>query len=137
MLAAVPTAGAALPGHPLLVNRPGLRVYGPADRRDVPCPRVLPLPAHALSTVRHAVELAMPPFEARLRLDGRDPVVKVAPAPRSGFSYRAGGCGRVTWKRSVIASVILPHVRHSASMSQHTFAVARTRQGWVLWAWIH
>jgi hypothetical protein len=136
-IAAVPPAATPrLPGHPLLVSRPGLRVYGPPRRASMACPTVLPLPADALATVKHAVEVAMPPFEAQLKLDGHDPVVKVAPASRSGFDDRAGGCGHTTWQRSIVAFVFLPQIKHSASLAQHTFAVARVAQGWVLWAWI-
>ena len=132
--AATPT----LPGHALLIDRHGLLVFGPPLRARVPCPRLLPLPAGALATVKRAVKLAMPPYERTLKLDGRDPLVKVGPASRSGFSYQAGGCGRTAWRRSIIASVLLPHVeKFSASMSQHTFAVGRVRQGWVLWGYIH
>jgi hypothetical protein len=134
-------AGAAaaprLPGHALLVDRPGLRVYGPVQHAGVPCPRLLPLPAHALATVARAVGLAMPPFEAPYKLDGRDAVVKVGPATRSGFDSRAGGCGEQTWRRSIVAFVFLPHVTNSASLSQRTVAVGRVRQGWVIWAVIH
>lgn len=127
-----------LPGHPLLVDRPGLRVFGPPLHADVLCPDLLPLPAGALATVKRAVALAMPPFERKLKLDGRNPIVKVGPAIRSGLGYRAGGCGRAAWRRSVVASVLLPHVeRFSASLSQHTFAVGHVRQGWVLWGYIH
>jgi hypothetical protein len=131
-------AAPILPGHPLLVDQPGLRVFGPASRADVPCPPLLPLPAGALATVKRAVQLSMPPFERRLKLDGRDPIVKVGPAIHSGFSYRAGGCGRAAWSRSIVAYVLLPHVeKFSASMSQHTFAISRVRPGWVLWGYIH
>lgn len=127
-----------LPGHALIVDRPGLRVYGPPLNARVPCPRLLPLPAGALATVKRAVELAMPSFERTLKLDGRDPIVKVRPASRSGFSYLAGGCGRAAWTGSLVANVLLPHVeKFSASMSQHTFAVGRVQQGWVLWGVIH
>ena len=79
----------------------------------------------------------MPPFEKAVDLDGRDPVVTVAPTSRSGFSYLAGGCGRAAWARSVFANVSLPHVTNSASLSQHRFAVGRVRQGWVIWGYIH
>jgi hypothetical protein len=78
----------------------------------------------------------MPRYEARLKLNGRDPVVSVAPATHSGLSATAGGCGRSSWRRSIVAFVRLPHVR-SASLSQHTFAVGLIRSGWVLWATIH
>jgi hypothetical protein len=58
-------------------------------------------------------------------------------ATRSGFNYRAGGCGQKTWRRSIVAFVRLPHAKNSASLSQHTIAIARVRDGWVLWAIIH
>lgn len=139
---AVQTAAVAaprtLPGYTLLVDRPGLHVFGPGSRPDVLRPRLLFLPAGALLTVKRAVELAMPPFERKLKLDGRNAVVKVAPSGGSGFGYRAGGCGRTAWARSIVATVLLPHVeKFSASMSQHTFAAGRVRQGWVLWGYIH
>jgi hypothetical protein len=80
----------------------------------------------------------MPPFERRLKLDGRNPIVRVARASRSGTSYIAGGCGRAAWARSIFASVLLPHVEKiSASLSQHRFAIGRVRQGWVIWAFLH
>jgi hypothetical protein len=139
-------AGAApgvptLPGHALLVDRPGLRLYGPADSARVPCPRVLPLPAHALTSVKRAIELAMPAFERKVGLDGRDPAVTVGLAPASGFSPAAAGCGsnalaRADWSRSIFATVYLPHVE-SASLSQHRFAVGLVAQGWVIWGYIH
>jgi hypothetical protein len=129
------------PGHLLLVDRPGLRVYGPADSTRTPCPQLLPLPARALSSVKRAIELAMPPFERKVGLDGRDAVVTVGPATRSGFSPAAAGCGssaraRSDWSRSVFANVYLPHV-NGASLSQHRFAVGLARQGWVIWGYIH
>jgi hypothetical protein len=127
----------SLAGHTLLLDQPGLRVYGPALHASTPCPRLLPLPAHALATVKRAVRLAMPSFEKSVHLDGRDAEVKVAPIGRSGFGYLAGGCGRTAWARSVYASVYLPHVTDSASLSQHRFGVGRVRQGWVIWAYIH
>jgi hypothetical protein len=130
-----------LPGHVLLVDRPGLRLYGPADSARVPCPRLLPLPAHALTSVTRAIELAMPAFERKIGLDGRDPAVTVAPATRSGFSPIAASCGsnaraRADWSRSIFANVYLPHIG-SASLSQHRFAVGLVRQGWVIWGYIH
>ena len=135
--AALAAPAPQLPGHALLVNRPGLRVYSPALHASVPCPQLLPLPAHALLIVKRAVKLAMPPFERRVGLDGRDAIVRVAPTARSGFSYIAGGCGRTAWKRSIYADVALPHVTNSASLAQHRFAVGRVRQGWVIWGYIH
>ena len=124
---------ASPPPYPLLVNRDGLQVYGPPAGPHVPCPHLLTLPPHYLATARRAVALAMPPFAARLKQNGRDPIVSVL---RHAFSPIAGGCGRTAWRRSVVAFVQLPHVR-GASLSQHTFFVGRIRSGWVLWGMIH
>jgi hypothetical protein len=134
-------AAPVLPAHAVLVDRPGLRVYGPANYARVACPHLVVLPPRALSTVKRAVELAMPTFERSVRLDGRDAVVTVGPPTKSGFSSVAAGCGptalaRTDWTRSVFANVDLTHVR-SASLSQHRFAVGRTKQGWVIWGYIH
>jgi hypothetical protein len=123
---------ASPPPYPLLVNRDGLRVYGPPTRPHVPCPHLLTLPPHYLATARRAVALAMPPFEARLKENGRDPIVSVVPAIR-GFSPIAGGCGRAAWRRSFVAFVRLPHIC-CASLSQHSLFLGRIRSGWVLWA---
>ena len=134
--AAMSAAPASLPGHSLLVSRAGLVVFGPPLHANTPCPHLLPLRRGAATTIKRAVEMAMPPFARRLKLDGRNPHVAVASSSRSGFSFVAGGCGRIVWSRSIVASVFLPHVR-GASVSQHTFAVGRVRQGWVLWSFIH
>lgn len=82
-------------------------MYGPANAAHTACPHLLPLPAHAQSTVKRAVALAMPPFERRVHLNGRDPMVMVGSTTKSGFSYIAGGCGRTDWARSIFASVYL------------------------------
>ena len=124
---------ASRPPYPLLVNRDGLRVYGPPTRPNVPCPHLLALPPRFATTGRRAVALAMPPFAAQLKENGRDPIVSVR---RHAFSPIAGGCGRTAWRRSFVAFVQLPHVC-CASLSQHTFFVGRIRSGWVLWAMIH
>jgi hypothetical protein len=136
IVAAIVAASASATGspYPRLVDRHGFRVYGPPTRPNVPCPRVLALPPHALRIARRAVALAMPAFEARLKLNGRDPIVSVVPAARTRI--RPYGDCRRAWRRSIVASVRLPHI-HSASMSAHTFAVARIGAGWVLWAWLN
>jgi hypothetical protein len=137
---AVATASASLalqgkaPVYPLLVVHGTLRVYGPPTH-GAGCPTLAPLSDDALAKVRTAVRLAMPPFEARLKLDGADARVSVELASASALSPTAAGCGRAAWRRSVLAKVNLPDVR-AASLSQHTFAVGRTGRGWVLWAWI-
>jgi hypothetical protein len=85
-----PTATAALavprprlPGHALLVDEPGLRVYGPALHPTTPCPHLLPQPPDALRTVKRAIEVATPPFEKLVHLDGltrrRAPQRRAAP----------------------------------------------------------
>ena len=122
--------------YPLLIAAHGVRVYGPPVTSHVPCPHALPLPRRSAQTVRRAVALAMPRLFARLHENGRDAIVAAGPATRSGFGAAAGGCGQAVWRRSIVAFVRLPHVS-GASLSQHTFAVARIKAGWVLWAWIH
>lgn len=136
IVSAIVAAAARASGspYPLLVDRDGFRVYGPPTRSTVPCPRALALPPHALRAARRAVALAMPPFEARFKLNGRDPVVSVLPALRIRIRPY-GGCRQV-WRRSIVASVRLPHI-DSAGMSAHMFAVTRIRAGWVLWAWLN
>jgi hypothetical protein len=124
------TAVAARPPYPLLVNRDGLRVYGPRTQPNAPCPHLLALPPNYRATGRRAVALAMPPFEAQLKENGRDPIVSIV---RHAFSPIAGGCSREAWHRRFVAFVRLPHVC-CASLSQHSFFVGRIRSGWVLWA---
>lgn len=132
---ASPASQGKAPVYPLLVAHGTLRVYGPPIH-GAGCPTLVPLSDGALAKVRTAVKLAMPPFEARLKLDGADARVSVELAPASPLGPVAASCGRAAWRRSVLAKVHLPHVR-AASLSQHTFAVGRTGRGWVLWAWIH
>jgi hypothetical protein len=121
---------ASRPPYPLLVNRDGFRVYGPPTRPHVPCPHLLALSRNYLTTGRRAVALAMLPFEAQFKKNGRDPIVSIM---RHAFSPIAGGCGREAWQRSFVAFVRLPHVC-CASLSQPSFFVGRIRSGWVLWA---
>jgi hypothetical protein len=71
------------------------------------------LPTGALATVKGAVELAMPPYERKVKLDGRDAIVTVAAAGHSAYDYRAGGCGGRAWARSIVATVLLPHVERA------------------------
>jgi hypothetical protein len=122
---------------PLLINTHGLHVYGPPQHPNAPCLRgALRMNPASHATARKAVSLAMPPFEHRLDLNGRNPAVRIATSATSGYSAAAGGCGRQLWQRSLVAFVRLPRI-HGASLSQHTFAVARTKAGWFLWAMIH
>jgi len=130
---AAPQLPPTFAGHELLVDTDGLRVYGPANPSRTPCPRLLPLPGNASETVVRAVRLAMPPFELKVNLNGRNAVVHAGSASTSGYSAIAGGCGQPDWTRSIVASVRLPHVT-GASLAQHVFAVGRVRQGWVIWA---
>jgi hypothetical protein len=137
---AVPASAGTGRGHvryPVLTRYHGMNVYGPHRGTNAICPRgvVREKPAFA-RVARGAVAAAMPAFARSLKLDGRDPVVRAVAATRSGLSARAGGCGVKTWRKSFVAFVRFPHVR-GASLSQHTFAVARFPAGLVLWALIH
>jgi hypothetical protein len=123
--------------YSVLTRYHGMRVYGPYRGDHAICPRgVLHERASFARTVRGAVAAAMPSFARSLKLDGRDAVVRAVVATRSGYVARTGGCGLKIWRRSFVASVRFPHVR-GASLSQHTFAVARFPAGLVLWGWIH
>jgi hypothetical protein len=114
-----------------------MNVYGPYRGTHAICPRgVLHKRPSFARVVRGAVAAAMPAFGRSLKLNGRNAVVRTVVATRSGFIARAGDCGARTWRRSFVAFVRLPHVR-SASLSEHTFAVARISAGLVLWGWVH
>jgi hypothetical protein len=90
-----------------------------------------------MRVVEKAVALAMPRYEAKVKRNGRDALIVAAmPARSSSYSAVAGGCSQRVWARSIVAVVHLPHI-NGASLSQHTFAVGRVSQGWVLWALIH
>jgi hypothetical protein len=141
---AVPAAAA--PPYPLLVERDGLRVYGPTDgQRWGRCPGgALPVRAVELRIAERAVLLAVPRLYAR---QGSRPRIEVrdarARALRIGadVSTRAGlaraTCGRTIAGRSLAVHVGFPHVTWSASLSSATFFVARVRDGWVLWHQAH
>jgi hypothetical protein len=137
---ALPASAGTGRGHvryPVLIHYHGMNVYGPYRSTHAICPRGVVREKPAFARVeRGAVAAAMPAFARSLKLDGRDAVVRAVAATRSGFSARAGGCSVDTWDRSFVAFVRLPHVR-GASLSQHTFAVARFPAGLVLWGWIH
>jgi hypothetical protein len=123
--------------YPVLTRYHAMNVYGPYRGTHAICPRGVVRERPAFARVVHgAVAAAMLAFARSLKLDGRDPVVRAVAATRSGLSARAGGCGVKTWRKSFVAFVRLPHV-HGASLSQHTFAVARFPAGLVLWGWIH
>lgn len=133
----VPANATARLPYPFLASAKGVRIYGPpAQPGRGTCPRAAKLPNASLRQVRRLVAVAMPAFEARLHLNGHDARVRASFATASGFGPTAGGCGAQVWQRSVVAFVHLPHIS-GASRSEHTFAVAKIRQGWVLWAWIH
>jgi hypothetical protein len=126
----------------LLVAGDGIRVYVSWRLWGHPCPReALPLPHSLLLRARLAVLLAVPKLYAHQagtpKLDVRDPLVRIGPAPNSGFSAAAGGCGDVVWNRSAVAFVRYPQVTFSASLSQNTFVVARLHLGWLIWMQIH
>jgi hypothetical protein len=112
-----------------LASAVAARAAQPANSARTPCPHLLPLPTHAMAMVKRAVVLAMPPFEKRVHLNGRHPVVRVDPIRRSGFSYLAGGCGRIDWARSVFASVYLAHVAAPACRSIASRSAAFARAG--------
>jgi hypothetical protein len=72
------------------------------------------------------------------RIDARGAIAQAAPSASAdqGTAFRAI-CGATVWRRSIFVAVRLPHVKFSASLSQASFHLARTRLGWVIWAEVH
>lgn len=121
----------------LIVERDGLRVYGPASGT---CPRGVLAVSHAdVRTARRAVLLAAP----KLYL-GRGRAYRAVGSTGAGLapvyprSRGAKECGKRIFKRTIVVDVVFPHVaRWSASLSQATFLVSRIRRGWVIWGQPH
>jgi hypothetical protein len=142
---AVSAPAAAAPPYPLLAERDGIRVYGPAPGQAWGrCPRAQPTRVHELPTAERAVLLAVPRLYSRergpVRTDIRDATARAVRIGAS-VSTRAGParatCGRRISALSLAVHVGFPHVDWSASMSSATFFVARVREGWVLWHQAH
>ena len=109
------------------------------------CPRrPLPLTSGLVRVAAQAVALAMPGLYAHAkeqghpRIDARGAIAQAAPSATAhqGTAFRAV-CGATVWRRSIFVAVRLPRVKFSASLSQASFHVARTRLGWVIWAEVH
>jgi hypothetical protein len=135
------------PGPRLTVVE-GVSVYASllADRTPAAtCPRrPLPLTPGLVRAGAHAVALAMLALYAHAkeqghpRIDARGAIAQAAPSLTAdqGTAFRAF-CGATVWRRSILVAVQLPRVTFSASLSQASCQVARTRLGWVIWAEVH
>ena len=118
--------------------------YTSARRRAI-CPRhPMILETRMLTAAAKAVAQAMPTLfagEARAaKAHGRhiDLHHVVANATRSASAHASGMyeayCGAPVWHRSVFVIVRFPDSNIGASLSMHSFDVAQTPEGWVIWA---
>jgi hypothetical protein len=131
--------------YPLLVDRGGLRIFGPgAGQGWSRCPRgALPLRARDLRTAERAALHLVQVFVRQGRYRGRDTRGANARAARlgSGVWTRSGlaksTCGRAIVPRTAAVGVGFPRVTWSASLSSATFFVSRVREGWIVWHQAH
>ena len=143
LLVAPPAAAAS---YRLIVERDGLRVYGPASERSWgSCPRgALVVSRVDVRTARRAVVRAVPKLYAILRRDAphqyriaRATGAGLAPGYARGASLRTE-CGERIHRRTIVVDVVFPRIaRYSASLSQATFFVSHLRAGWVIWYQAH
>lgn len=144
---AVVTASSGYPGIRLITvnSEPVFFSAGGEQSRRAICPRFpLRLSRAWVSQAAIAVARAMPAFYKRAkrqgspRINARDAVTTAEPLARAkmGLDFRSE-CGSLVWQRSALVVVHLPHVTFSASLASLAFDVARTRQGWIIWAQVH
>lgn len=144
---AVVSASSGYPGIRLMtVNSESVFFSAGGEQiRQAICPRFpLRLSRAWVSQAAIAVARAMPALNGRAkrqgspRIDARDAVATAEPSTRAkmGLDFRSE-CGSLVWQRSALVVVHLPHVTFSASLASLAFDVARTRQGWIIWAQVH
>ena len=144
---AVASASSGYPGIRLMTvnSEPVFFSAGGEQTWQEVCPRFpLRLSRAWVSQAAIAAARAMPAFYSRTkrqsspRIDARDAVATVEPSARAkmGLDFRSE-CGSLVWQRSALVVVHLPHVTFSASLAWAAFDVARTRQGWIIWAQVH
>ncbi|MGH2921504.1 MAG: hypothetical protein ACRDKU_05500 [Gaiellaceae bacterium] len=138
LILAVPAAATS---YRLLVERDGLRVYGPASPyAGGTCPRgALAVSRADVRTARGAVLLAVPKLYS-----GRGRGYRVVRSTGAGLApvyprtRGAKECGKRIFRRTIVVDVVFPQIaRWSASLSQATFLVSRLREGWVIWYQAH
>jgi len=144
---AVVSASSGYPGTRLLTvnSEPVFFSAGGEQTRQAVCPRFpLRLSRTWVSQAAIAVARAMPALNRHAkrqgspRIDARDAVATAELSTRAnmGLDFRSE-CGSLVWQRSALVVVHLPHVTFSASLASLAFDVARTRQGWIIWAQVH
>lgn len=140
------TTGAATQPYPVLVEKPGARVYAPAAGQPWGrCPKgAQPVRRQDLDAARRAVLLAVPRLYGRGPIDNRLDVRGArARAARLGTAdWTRGGlarssCGSRVAVRTVAVGVGFPRITSSASMSSATFFVSRVSDGWIVWHQAH
>ena len=80
--------------------------------------------------------LAHAPGRPRVDATGAKTTGIRATKAHSGETFRPF-CGQTVWARSVFVLARLPKVKHSASLSELSFLVAQTAQGWIIWGEVH
>ena len=144
---AVATASSGYPGARLTTvdSVPVFFSAGGKQTRQAICPRSpLRLSRAWIRQAAIATARAMPAFYSQAkrqgypRVDARDAVATAARSTTAhmGLDFRSE-CSPLVWQRSVFVFVHLPHVTFSASLAWQSFDVARTRQGWIIWAEVH
>jgi hypothetical protein len=143
-LLVAPSASAA--SYRLIVERDGLRVYGPASEQAWgTCPRgALEVSPADVRKAQHAVLVAVPTLYAVLRR-GTPRLYRIVRSTGAGLApvYGRGAaqrkhCGERIFRRTIVVDVVFPWIaRRSASLSQATFFVSRLRDGWVIWSQAH
>lgn len=145
-----PTVAMASSGYPgtRLTTVDSVPVFfsaGGEQARQAICPRSpLRLSRAWISQAAIATARAMPAFyrhakrQGYPRVDARDAVSTAGRSATAhmGLDFRSE-CSPLVWQRSAFVVVHLPHVTFSASLAWLTFDVARTRQGWIIWAEVH
>jgi hypothetical protein len=124
----------------------GQAVFGSLLNKQTPtavCPR-RPLRVsgsdikHAAIVVGRALPamLAHAPGRARVDPTGAKTTGIRATKAHSGETFRPF-CGQTVWARSVFAIARLPRVKHSASLSELSFLMAKIAEGWIIWGEVH
>jgi hypothetical protein len=141
------TAADAAPGqpYPVLVEREGLRVFGPtAGSQWGRCPKgALPLRRSHLETAERAALLLVSALAKRGWYDGIDTRGARARAARlrtavwTRWGLAKSTCGSAIVPRTLAVAVGFPRVNWSASLSSSTFFASRVGRGWIFWHQAH
>jgi hypothetical protein len=131
--------------YPLLVDRGGLRVFGPsAGEPWGRCPRgALPLREPDLRTAERAALRLVSVFVRQGRNRGIDTRGAQARAARlrsavwTRWGLAKSTCGRAIVPRTAAVAVGYPEMNWNASLSSSTSFVSRVPEGWIFWHQAH